>query len=679
MANVSSTTTSTSTSAYSAHGLSGLASGLDTESMVQAMLVGTQNRIDAQNQKIQVLEWKQSQYRDITKSLLNLQNSYFSFSSGTTNLRTAAFFDQLTLNSTNSAISVTNSTANADVSFTINSVKQLATASKLMGKTNVSGNLVFNINPDKWAEVPKDNKKISLSLDGVSKDFVLEGDNVEDVVTNLNEDLKAKFGDNVKAVYDEANKKLEFVTYDYQRDDDGKIKTDAEGNALVTISNNRKVSVTANNTELKAFLGATENTNSNKIQLGLSAASQNINGLTAAIRKETQEVTTTNDDGTTTTETKEVDVGYYKFSINGEEFEFESDTSITAIMQKINASNADVNMAYDSLNDRFTLTSKTTGAGVDIELEDLEGSNFLKSVFGEAGNAGYKKTVGDNAILEINGLEVERNTNSFDVEGVLVTLNSTTTEAAKVTGKSNTDDIVKGITDFVKAYNEMITSVIKKTTESADYADYPALTEAQKKEMSEEEIEKWEAKAKTGLLRGDATLRGMLSNFRSVLYLKDEGGLALYDIGITTNTDGTLKVDENKVKEMCKTNLEGVKNLFVGNGEIATDASGNKKAAASNGLAGNINLMLDRYAKTSSASAGILVKKAGYENTASDSDTGNSIAKEIKSLKEYLERLQDKYDSERSRYWKKFTSLEKLISNGNSVSSYFASMSGGYY
>ena len=170
----------------------------------------------------------------------------------------------------------------------------------------------------------------------------------------------------------------------------------------------------------------------------------------------------------------------------------------------------------------------------------------------------------------------------------------------------------------------------------------------------------------------------MLSSFRSVLYLKDENGLALYDIGITTNQDGTLKVDQNRLKEMCQTNLEGVKNLFVGDGQTATDANGNKVTAASNGLAGNLNLMLDRYAKTSSASAGILVKKAGYENTASDTDTGNSIAKEIKSLKDYLKRLQDKYESKRSRYWKKFTSLEKMINNGNSMSNYFASMSGGY-
>ena len=305
MANVSSTTSSTTNSAYSAHGLSGLASGLDTESMVQAMLVGTQNRIDAQNQKIQVLEWKQSQYRDITKQLLNLQNTYFSFSSGDVNLRTASFFNQLNLSSTNSAISLTNSGASANTNFVINKITQLATASKLNGKTNVSGNLKFNIDIDKLADVPADGRKISVSLDGVTKQFELKGSNTEEIVENLNNDLKSKFGENVKAVYDKDNRVLEFKTYDYKRNEEtGKIEYDANGNPLVDDSKNRKVSVTINSEELRAYFGAKEATTSNKIQVGLSASAQNIAGLTAGKKIETVEETETNEDGTTTTTSK---------------------------------------------------------------------------------------------------------------------------------------------------------------------------------------------------------------------------------------------------------------------------------------------------------------------------------------------------------------------------------------
>ena len=128
------TSSSTKTYAYSSNGLSGLASGLDTESMVKAMLLGTQNKIDAQNQKIQQLEWKQSQYRDITTSILSFQDKFLSFSgSSKTNLRSASFFNQLSLNSTNSKIKVTNTSTNANTSFNITNAK-MASATKLSGR-----------------------------------------------------------------------------------------------------------------------------------------------------------------------------------------------------------------------------------------------------------------------------------------------------------------------------------------------------------------------------------------------------------------------------------------------------------------------------------------------------------------------------------------------------------------
>lgn len=628
MANATSgTSSSTSVYSYSSNGLSGLVSGMDTESMVKAMLVGTQNKIDAQNQKIQVLEWKQSQYRDITTALLNFQNSFLSYTSST-NIRSASFFNQLTVSSTNSAVTVTNTSANAGTSFTIDSVSQLATATKLVGKKGISGDLSFTINNDKLADLGESDRKITIALDGVSKEFTLTGSTTDDIVANLNKDLQSKFGEGVEAKYDTDSGVLSFSTKD----------------------STSKVTVTLNNDNLKSYFNATENTNSNKIQTGLTIA-ENFKDLTPT----TIEVEKTDENGQTVKE----NVEGYSFKINGKEFTFSKDTSITAMMKEINSSDADVTMAYDTLNDRFTLTSKNTGAGINLDIEDVNG-DLAKRLFGSS--AEVTKVAGQNAKLVIDGTAVERNTNSFDVDGVLVTLNAKTDESAVVKADSNNTSIVDGIKSFVEAYNKIITDVTKKTTESADYSDYPALTDAQKEEMTDDQIEKWEKKAQTGLLRSDSLLTSMLSQLRSQLYKKaDESGLALYDIGITTNTDGTLKIDEAKLNTMVETNLEGIKTLF-------TDSK--------NGLATRINSVVDSFAKTSASNPGLLVQKAGYENTTSD--TQNSINKEIKSLKDYLKRLQDQYDSQKSRYWSQFTTLEKLISNGNSITSYFSSMNGGY-
>ena len=71
--------------ASSNRGFSGLASGVDTESMVEQMLAGTQNKIDKQNAIKQQIEWKQEIYRDIISQINTFHDKYFSYSS-TSNL-----------------------------------------------------------------------------------------------------------------------------------------------------------------------------------------------------------------------------------------------------------------------------------------------------------------------------------------------------------------------------------------------------------------------------------------------------------------------------------------------------------------------------------------------------------------------------------------------------------------
>lgn len=666
---MSSSTSSTSSiySPSSNGGISGLASGLDTEALVEAMLASTQIKINTQNQKIQVLEWKQEQYRDITSQLLNLQNSFFSYSNNATNIRSEAFFNQVSLDGASTAVKFTNTNAASGANFTIDSVSQLASASKLTGKDGIKGNISLdNINLDdlKASADEKGNVSFNMALDGVSKTITVnvnDIDSVDKLSTRINEQLNMKFGSGITTAVADGKLIIGAPTTDV---------TDIDGIANKT---DRKFELTVDNEAARKALGMEEVSVSNKIQVGLSLSSQ---GLKA--NKSTWDETEVDSSGNIVYE-KEEDGTYkvdengnkipkkktitgYQFKINGEEFKIAEDTSITNMMKKINSSNADVTMAYDSLNDRFTLTSKTTGQGVDINIEDTDG--LMASLFGTKDDGSFAVVDGENAILEVNGQTIERNTNSFDIQGVMVTITAETNEATTVNASSNNDSIVKGIKDFVEAYNTMVKAITAKTTEAADYKDYPALTEAQKKEMSEDEIKTWEKKAQTGLLRGDSTLRSLLTELRSNLYKKaEENGIALYDLGIVTNTDGTLKIDsEAKLTTAIETRLEDVKTLF-------TDSN--------NGLATNINKTIDKYAKTSSASPGILVTKAGYKDTASA--TENNINKQIKSLKEYLERLQDTYDKQKNRYWKKFTTLEKLISNGNSTASYFASLSGGGY
>lgn len=57
--------------------ISGVNSGFDTEAMIQQMMSAYQTKIDKQNQKLQILQWQQEQYRDITSKLTGFKSKYF--------------------------------------------------------------------------------------------------------------------------------------------------------------------------------------------------------------------------------------------------------------------------------------------------------------------------------------------------------------------------------------------------------------------------------------------------------------------------------------------------------------------------------------------------------------------------------------------------------------------------
>lgn len=235
-----------------------------------------------------------------------------------------------------------------------------------------------------------------------------------------------------------------------------------------------------------------------------------------------------------------------------------------------------------------------------------------------------------------------------------------TTKAETVTTSRNTDKIVDGLKSFVEKYNEMIDKLNTLIHEDATYRDYPPLTSAQKKEMSDKEIELWEEKAQEGLYRNDSDISSFLQNMRTALYSKPEGAeYALYDIGIESSSEwrdyGKLEFNESKVRSMVEANPQAVQELFTN----ATD-----------GLAALMNKELKRTANTSSGSAGTLVEKAGVQGKATA--ITNQMTQRLISINEKIDELKKKYETEKNRYWKQFNSMETALSNMNTQSSWLA-------
>ncbi len=105
------------------------------------------------------------------------------------------------------------------------------------------------------------------------------------------------------------------------------------------------------------------------------------------------------------------------------------------------------------------------------------------------------------------------------------------------------------------------------------------MTDEQREQLTEKQAEKWEEKAKSGILRGDSILSNALSNMRQALYRKveaaPEGFQQLAQIGITTTPNylegGKLLIDEAKLRQKIEENPDAIYRLFSNNG------SGNDK------------------------------------------------------------------------------------------------------
>jgi flagellar capping protein FliD len=196
----------------------------------------------------------------------------------------------------------------------------------------------------------------------------------------------------------------------------------------------------------------------------------------------------------------------------------------------------------------------------------------------------------------------------------------------------------------------------------ATYKDYAPLTAAQKADMSDREIELWEEKSKEGLLRNDQYLDRILGAMRTSMYTRPEGsGIAIYDLGITTSyytNDGNLNPESiDKLRIAIENNPEGVRQLFAGAG----------------GIMELLNNAINTAARSSYGSPGYIAAQAGSNSL----DTSSNIYRQVEQIDRQLQSLENRYWSEYDRYWKQFNTMEQLISQMNSQSSWLSQMMGG--
>ena len=333
----------------------------------------------------------------------------------------------------------------------------------------------------------------------------------------------------------------------------------------------------------------------------------------------------------------------------------ENDT-VDSMIQKINnESNGKFTAVYSEMTGKFTIKSNTTGESSELSIIDVEkqadGSFVEKGTNDSLDFLGINGATvkGENAIIKVKDesgnflKELSQENNSFTIDGVTYDVKSVGSASLKT--EVDTTDAIDTIKQFVEDYNKMISDIYKKVREKKE-KDYAPLTDAQRKEMSEDEIEKWEAKAKVGHLRNDGELTRFLNemtdNFRN----------ALSGFGIEVSKDYTkpneLTINVEKLTNSIKNNPSEVVDKFK---------STLKKTQAT----------MNKYVGTTSA---VLVQKAGIKGMASD--TKSVFSQQLVKQEELIKTLMKKLSTKEKALYVKFGKLESTMSKLNSQMAYLA-------
>ncbi|MDR0951712.1 MAG: flagellar filament capping protein FliD [Oscillospiraceae bacterium] len=344
--------------------------------------------------------------------------------------------------------------------------------------------------------------------------------------------------------------------------------------------------------------------------------------------------------------------GNFSFKINGQEFTFNKDDSLSKVMKAVNSNTAaGVTMSYSQISNKITISSKTTGAESKLTLENGEGGNFFSA--GAASGIAAGEYAGQNAKMKINGYDVERSSNTFTLDGLKFTLNKTTTagsEPIDVTVSKDVDAAVEKIKKFVTGYNTMINKLNTLVTEkkSSTQSAYTALTEAEKAEMTSEQIADWEKIAKIGILNNDDGIESVLTALRQTLY-QTAGGTKYSpsSIGIGSSsyfdyTPGQISLDETKLRAALESDPDGVAAMFT-----ESKSSG----ASSDGFITKINNVLSKYVTDR------------QKNQIDDLD------EDIEDTKEKFDTMTEKMNAKIEKYYQQFAAMETLIAEMNNQSS----------
>lgn len=628
--------------------MTGLVSGMDTESMVKELVSASSEKVNKIKQKKQDAEWKKEIWSGLNTKIYNFYKTQLSAFKSVSNYKTKkATASDETKVTVKAGAGATNGTHSV-------SVEQTASSAYLTGDNiKIKGNSYTRYTDaglaTKFADMTDASgqslnltgQKISIS-DGINTvEFELGGIGTDGVasLSELNEKLAKD--ENFKGLSASIKDgQLTFTNTTAKTADDGSksgttytVKADALG-IDGTVGYDKDA--TAGNTVSAAFTAKVAN----------NFTSADISGTT-----------------------KLADLGIKvgtTFSVNGKDFVVDDKSTINDFTTAI--SKMGVSASFDASHGRFYFNASKTGAANDFNLTSSDSSALEALGLG----SGAEKVDARDAIIYYNNVKYTSDSNTLTVNGLTITAKAKTDSAVNIEVAADVDSAYNTIKNFVKSYNELIDEMNKYYNEKD--AGYDALTDDEKSKLSDTQIEKWEEKAKQGLLRRDSTLQTLLSGMRTTLNQGVQVTMAdgstktmtLASLGIVTGDyteNGKLHIlgDEDDDQYSSETNT--LKNLLESGSDIVGQVIGGTTSTSGVGTQ-----MYDYLRKSMTRIEGARSTQTFYNDKTLDSEI-DDYDDDIDKWDEKLQKLEDKY-------YDQFSKMESAMAKLQSQQSYLSSLFG---
>lgn len=329
------------------------------------------------------------------------------------------------------------------------------------------------------------------------------------------------------------------------------------------------------------------------------------------------------------------------------------------------------NVAKEAVNNAVTAYNKVASKGITstnsalaaLGLQNVDGSAVSES----SNSLGMVVTEASDTEIVYNGATLKSNNTSIEVAGVTLNLLGTTAagETVNVTVSNDTSAVYDTIKEFITEYNSIL-KTMNTYYGAASASSYEVLTDDQKKAMSDDEVDKWNTKIKDSLLRRDSTLNSLISTLKTdmmgTVTASNGKTYSLANLGITTssknyNEGGLLHIkgdeDDDEFADSTNTLMQ----------MLEEDPDTVKEVLS--GLASNLYDSLNKKMGTTTLSSALT-----FYNDKEMASQLSDYKKEISDWESKLSDMEEKYYSQFSAME---TALAKIQSQQNTLSSYLGS------